>query len=107
MAFLTFRGGPPSYEYRDVEAQKRITLLRGSGMGWETAQLLSQVDTATDFYFDTCAQVRLENWSQGRIALLGDAAYCASPLSGHGATIADGGRVCLGRGAGAGGRPIT
>ena len=88
MAFLTFRGGPPSYEYRDVEAQKRITLLRGSGMGWETAQLLSQIDTATDFYFDTCAQVRLESWSQGRIALLGDAAYCASPLSGHGATIA-------------------
>jgi 2-polyprenyl-6-methoxyphenol hydroxylase-like FAD-dependent oxidoreductase len=57
-------------------------------MGWEAAQLLSQINTADDFYFDTCTQVKLPTWSKGRIALLGDAAYCASPLSGHGTTIA-------------------
>ncbi len=87
MAFLTFRGGRPSYQHRDIDAQKRITLLRGSGMAWEAAQLLSQIETATDFYFDACVQIRLPEWSRGRIALVGDAAYCASPLSGHGATI--------------------
>ena len=87
MAFLTYRGGPPSYQYRDIDAQKRITLLRGSGMAWEAAQLLSQIETATDFYFDACVQIRLPQWSSGRVALVGDAAYCASPLSGHGATI--------------------
>jgi 2-polyprenyl-6-methoxyphenol hydroxylase-like FAD-dependent oxidoreductase len=88
MAFLSFQGGPPSYDWRDVAAQKRIALARASGMGWEAAQLLSQIDTAGDFYFDTCTQVKLRSWSQGRVALLGDAAHSASPLSGHGTTMA-------------------
>ncbi|MCM2389771.1 FAD-dependent monooxygenase [Streptomyces albipurpureus] len=88
MAFLTFRGGRPSYDWRDVDAQKRIAQARAYGMGWEGAALLSQIDTAPDFYFDTCSQVNLPAWSAGRVGLVGDAAYCASPLSGHGATIA-------------------
>lgn len=87
MAFFTFRGGKPAYHYRDVEAQKRITELRGAGMGWETAQLLAQAHSADDFHFDACTQIKLDSWTRGRVALVGDAAYCASPLSGHGATI--------------------
>ncbi|MEW1826907.1 FAD-dependent monooxygenase [Streptomyces sp. NPDC088196] len=88
MAFFSFRAGAPSYDWRDVDAQMRIVKARASGMGWEAAALLSQLDTAPDFYFDTCSQVRLPTWSAGRIGLVGDAAYSASPLSGHGATIA-------------------
>ncbi|WP_346623284.1 FAD-dependent monooxygenase [Blastococcus montanus] len=88
MAFLSFRGGPPAYDHRDVATQKRIVHARAAGMGWECAQLLAQVDTAPDFWFDSCAQVRLDSWSRGRVALVGDAAYCSSPLTGHGATIA-------------------
>ncbi|WP_051740436.1 FAD-dependent monooxygenase [Streptomyces xylophagus] len=88
MAFFSFRAGQPSYDWRDVDAQMRIVKARASGMGWEAAALLSQLDTAPDFYFDTCSQVTLPKWSAGRVGLLGDAAYCASPLSGHGATIA-------------------
>ncbi len=57
-------------------------------MGWEAAPLLAQVRTADDFYFDACAQIKLDSWARGRVGLIGDAAYCASPLSGHGATIA-------------------
>lgn len=30
----------------------------------------------------------MERWSRGRIALLGDAGYCASPLSGQGTGLA-------------------
>jgi 2-polyprenyl-6-methoxyphenol hydroxylase-like FAD-dependent oxidoreductase len=88
MAFLSFQGGPPSYAWRDTAAQKRIAIARASGMGWEAAQLISQIETASDFYFDACTQVKLKSWSDGRVALLGDAAYCASPLSGHGTTMA-------------------
>lgn len=88
MAFFTFRGGEPAYHHRDTETQKRITELRGAGMGWEAAPLLAQVRTADDFYFDACAQIKLDSWARGRVGLIGDAAYCASPLSGHGATIA-------------------
>ncbi|MGW3290243.1 FAD-dependent monooxygenase [Streptomyces sp. NPDC001002] len=88
MAFFSFRAGRPSYDWRDVDAQKRIVKARASGMAWEAAALLSQIDTAPDFYFDTCSQVRLARWSTGRVGLVGDAAYSASPLSGHGTTIA-------------------
>ncbi|MEV6929876.1 FAD-dependent monooxygenase [Dactylosporangium sp. NPDC051485] len=34
------------------------------------------------------AQVRLERYSSGRVVLLGDAGYCASPLSGQGTSLA-------------------
>ena len=88
MAFLGFRGGPPSYDWRDIAAQKRIALAGASGMGWEAAQLLSQIDTADDFWFDSCTQVKLPRWSSGRVVLLGDAAWCSSPLTGHGTTLA-------------------
>jgi 2-polyprenyl-6-methoxyphenol hydroxylase-like FAD-dependent oxidoreductase len=57
-------------------------------MGWEADRMVGQIDDAGDFYFDSASQVVLPAWSQGRIALVGDAAYCASPLSGHGTTIA-------------------
>lgn len=88
MAFFSFKAdGTPAYDWRDTEAQKRIVLARAAGMGWEAAQLLAQIETAPDFYFDSCTQVKLDRWSRGRVAFTGDAAYCASPLSGHGATL--------------------
>ena len=34
---------------------------------------------AADFYFDSVSQVRLGQWSAGRIALIGDAGYAAGP----------------------------
>jgi 2-polyprenyl-6-methoxyphenol hydroxylase-like FAD-dependent oxidoreductase len=43
---------------------------------------------APDFYFDSMAQIRMERWSKGRVTLLGDAAYCPSPLSGQGTSLA-------------------
>ena len=34
------------------------------------------------------AQIDMPRWSQGRVALVGDAAYCASPMSEQGTSIA-------------------
>jgi 2-polyprenyl-6-methoxyphenol hydroxylase-like FAD-dependent oxidoreductase len=34
------------------------------------------------------AQIRMDHWSTGRVALLGDAGYCPSPLSGQGTSLA-------------------
>jgi 2-polyprenyl-6-methoxyphenol hydroxylase-like FAD-dependent oxidoreductase len=44
--------------------------------------------SASDFYFDAAAQICMAHWSQGRAALVGDAAYCASPMSGQGTSLA-------------------
>jgi 2-polyprenyl-6-methoxyphenol hydroxylase-like FAD-dependent oxidoreductase len=46
------------------------------------------MDAATDFYFGVVAQICMEYWSKGRAALVGDAAYCPSPFSGQGTSLA-------------------
>jgi 2-polyprenyl-6-methoxyphenol hydroxylase-like FAD-dependent oxidoreductase len=50
--------------------------------------LLAAAQEADDFYFDSFAQVHMPSWTSGRVALVGDAGYCASPLSGMGTTLA-------------------
>lgn len=56
--------------------------------GWETPRVLNGLDAADDLYFQVLRQVRMDRWSKGRIALTGDAAWCATPISGVGTTLA-------------------
>ncbi len=56
--------------------------------GWQTPHLLDEITTTEDFYFDDLRQVVMNTWHRGRIALVGDAAHCASPASGLGTTLA-------------------
>ncbi|MGK5739336.1 FAD-dependent monooxygenase [Micromonospora sp. URMC 103] len=85
---LGFMAEPIAYDHRDLDAQRRLVAERFAGMRWEVPRLLDDMWKAPDFYFDAMAQVRLDSWSRGRIALLGDAGYCASPLSGQGTSLA-------------------
>jgi 2-polyprenyl-6-methoxyphenol hydroxylase-like FAD-dependent oxidoreductase len=43
---------------------------------------------APDLYFDAAAQIHMAQWPRGRVALAGDAGYCASPMSGQGTSLA-------------------
>jgi len=43
---------------------------------------------ASDFYFDSISQIKMPQWYNGRVALLGDSAFCASPMSGMGTSMA-------------------
>jgi 2-polyprenyl-6-methoxyphenol hydroxylase-like FAD-dependent oxidoreductase len=58
------------------------------GIGWEIPRLLEMMPRATDFYFDAAAQISMDHWSRGRVVLVGDAGYCASPMSGQGTSLA-------------------
>ncbi|MGW3496607.1 FAD-dependent monooxygenase [Streptomyces sp. NPDC001020] len=49
---------------------------------------LEGAQAAPDLYFDSLSQVHMERWSTGRTVLVGDAAYCASPASGQGTSLA-------------------
>ncbi len=55
---------------------------------WETPQILGELDGASELYFDSVSQIRMKRWSQGRIALVGDAAFCVSLLAGQGSALA-------------------
>lgn len=59
-----------------------------SGLGWETPRFLEAMEAAPDFYLGLIAQVRMEHWTMGRVALVGDSGYCPSPFTGQGATLA-------------------
>ncbi|KAK8085640.1 oxidoreductase [Apiospora hydei] len=71
-----------------VSAQKALLEEHFSDAGWECERILREMETTDDFYFDMVAQVKMDMWSKGRVVLLGDAGYCASPISGLGTTLA-------------------
>ncbi|GIG89553.1 FAD-dependent monooxygenase [Plantactinospora endophytica] len=85
---LGFESEPIPYDHRDTDQQRRLVADRLAGLRWEIPRLLTAMWQAPDFYFDAMAQVRMETWSRGRVTLLGDAGYCASPLSGQGTSLA-------------------
>jgi 2-polyprenyl-6-methoxyphenol hydroxylase-like FAD-dependent oxidoreductase len=59
-----------------------------AGIGWEGPRVLGAMRDVPDFYFDLVAQVRMPRWTRGRIALLGDAGYSPSPVTGLGTSLA-------------------
>jgi 2-polyprenyl-6-methoxyphenol hydroxylase-like FAD-dependent oxidoreductase len=87
-AGLAFRSEPIAYDRRDVAAQRQLLVDRMTGAGWQADALLTAAQEADDFYFDAFAQVHMDSWSNGRATLVGDAGYCASPLSGMGTSLA-------------------
>ncbi|MGV9331195.1 FAD-dependent monooxygenase [Nocardia sp. NPDC003726] len=88
MAMFSFPSGDFEVDYRDVAAQKRLLRERMTGMGWLTPRILAHLDDTPDFYLDQVAQVVMDRWSHGRVALLGDAAFSSSPMSGQGTGLA-------------------
>lgn len=57
-------------------------------VGWECPQILAAMENASGLYFDRVSQIRMDRWTTGRTALLGDAAACVSLLAGEGTGLA-------------------
>ncbi len=55
---------------------------------WECPQILAAMENAGDLYFDRVSQIRMDRWSKGRTAVIGDAAACVSLLAGEGTGLA-------------------
>ena len=55
---------------------------------WECPSILAELDRSTELYCDRVSQIRMTSWSQGRIALIGDAAFCVSLMAGQGSALA-------------------
>lgn len=56
--------------------------------GWECSKVLGELEQTQTLYFDSVSQIRMPSWSRGRIALVGDAAFCVSLLAGQGSALA-------------------
>lgn len=56
------------------------------GSGWRTEEFLEHLKEADDFYLERLGMVKLDSWHRGRIALVGEAAWCSSVLTGMGTT---------------------
>ncbi|MFB9840016.1 FAD-dependent monooxygenase [Actinoallomurus acaciae] len=88
-AALAFRSPPLAYDRRDVGAQRALVASRFESVtGWEVPRLLRAMETAPDFFFEPMGQVHLDGWSRGRVALIGDAGHCPTPLTGLGTSLA-------------------
>ena len=71
-----------------LEGQKAILRARYDDGGWECSRILDALDRTQELYFDSVSQIRMPSWSRGRIALVGDAAFCVSLLAGQGSALA-------------------
>ncbi|WP_436527416.1 FAD-dependent monooxygenase [Actinoplanes sp. HUAS TT8] len=86
-AHLGFREPQARYERLTRDEEKRVIAERLAGAGWKVPELLAQMPDAPDFFFDSLNQVHVKRWWRGRVALVGDAGYCGSPLAGLGTSM--------------------
>lgn len=106
-AMLSIR--KPNEGEQDLDEQTQRAYLKDQfkDAGWKADRVLAGLETTDDFYFDVLRQVRLDTWSKGRVALLGDAAWCATPMAGIGATLAITGAYVLAQEMARHGDPVT
>jgi 2-polyprenyl-6-methoxyphenol hydroxylase-like FAD-dependent oxidoreductase len=72
----------------DLAAQKAILRERFNDGTWECPRILGELDHTNELYFDRVSQIKMDRWSRGRVALVGDAAFCVSLMAGQGSALA-------------------
>ena len=71
-----------------LDLQKAMLRERYRDGKWECPRILDELDRTQKLYLDRVSQIRMESWSKGRVALIGDAAFCVSLLAGQGSALA-------------------
>ncbi|WP_084701476.1 FAD-dependent monooxygenase [Cryptosporangium arvum] len=87
--FFNFAVPQPPYEVlRDPAAQRDLVAATFADDGWEVPTMVDAMRRTSDFFFDSVSQIHMPRWSRGRVAVLGDAAYAPSFLTGQGSSLA-------------------
>jgi 2-polyprenyl-6-methoxyphenol hydroxylase-like FAD-dependent oxidoreductase len=87
--FLFTFADPDPHGPSELADQKALLRERFAHSGWECPQILEALDAAHDLYFDRVSQIELDpTWTNGRVTLVGDAAFCVSLLGGQGSALA-------------------
>jgi 2-polyprenyl-6-methoxyphenol hydroxylase-like FAD-dependent oxidoreductase len=88
--FIFATDEPLRIDAHDTAKQKSALKTRFGDAGWECPQILNALEGCDEVYFDSVSQIEMEKWSRGRVALVGDAAFCVSLLAGQGSALAMG-----------------
>ena len=81
--FTTDRNSPAT-----LDLQKAMLRERYSDGEWECPRILDELDRTPELYFDRVSLIKMKSWSRGRVALVGDAAFCVSLVAGQGSVLA-------------------
>jgi len=84
---LVFLAADASVPATQAEQKVMLRDIYSNG-GWECSNMLAELVRTDELYFDRVSQIRMPGWSRGRIALVGDAAFCVSLLAGQGSALA-------------------
>lgn len=87
-ATLGFMSDPVGFERLDPTQQRAELRRRFGDLGWQVPRVLDAVDESEELYVEDLTQVRCSTWSSGRVVLLGDAAWCVTPIGGAGTSLA-------------------
>lgn len=95
LAMFVFRTPlPPGRDRRDKAAHLRLATQAFQNLGWRVPELVDALHRHHEPYFDRLSQIRIDSWSRGRVALLGDAASSVA-IFGDGSTLAVAGAYAL------------
>ncbi len=87
-AYVGIHKKPQGEHQWSPDRQRQFMLDQFAHDGWEFPRIREVMKDVDDFYFDVLRQVHMDRWSNGRVVLTGDAAWCPTPLSGIGTTLA-------------------
>jgi len=87
-AYVGVHKTPEGEHHWDAARQRQFIEQQFAHDGWEFPRILEAMKTTDDFYFDVLRQVHMPRWCANRVALVGDAAWCPTPLTGIGTSLA-------------------
>jgi 2-polyprenyl-6-methoxyphenol hydroxylase-like FAD-dependent oxidoreductase len=94
-SILVFRSPKLNFDYRNDVDFKQILKENFAGEGWKIPGILTDMINSSNLYFDEICQIKMPGWTKGRVALIGDAAYCAGFPTGIGTSLAMQGATLL------------
>lgn len=92
---IFFRSPERGYEKLSVAQQKELLITKIEDVGWEAPRIAEEIRKSDDLYFERVSQVKAPRWHKGKVAMVGDAAYCVTPLAGKGTDLAVAGAYVL------------
>jgi 2-polyprenyl-6-methoxyphenol hydroxylase-like FAD-dependent oxidoreductase len=84
-----------TFNRHNIEEQKKIVIDAFEGIGWKVPQIIEELKKADNFYLDQGCQIKMPAWTNGRVALIGDAGYAPAFPTGMGSTLAIQGATVL------------